>query len=110
MMSRGKPARTDSNQGEIVAVLRDIGACVRDFSAVGGGCPDLAILYRGKTTWIEVKDGEKPPSARRLTPDQRRWHQEAHARGVEVHVVTNADEAIYAVTSEPKRHPWKGNP
>lgn len=98
MISRGHPARTDGNHGTIKAVLRDIGARVIDLSAVGCGCPDLAVLYRGRTIWIEVKDGMKPPSARRLTPDQREWHQAAHARGVDVRVVTNEDEAVLAVT------------
>lgn len=97
MMSRGRPAKIDGNHAEIRSVLRDIGARVIDLSAVGNGCPDLAVLYRGKTHWIEVKDGSKPPSHRKLTPDQERWHQAAHARGVDVHVVTCTDDAIHAV-------------
>lgn len=97
MMSRGRPAKIDGNHAEIRNVLRDIGARVIDLSAVGSGCPDLAVLYRGRTTWIEVKDGSLSPSRRKLTPDQVRWHQTAHARGVKVRVVTCTDDAIRAV-------------
>lgn len=97
MMSRGRPAKIDGNHAEIRSVLRDIGAMVVDLSAVGAGVPDLMVLYRGNIRLLEVKDGTKPPSHRRLTPDQRTWHQMAEARGVKVAVVTNTDEAILAV-------------
>lgn len=110
MINRGKPARVDGNHGEIVAVLRDIGAKVQSLAAVGEGVPDLLVIYRGRPHLLEIKDGAKPPSARRLTPDQQRWHAASHARGYDVPIVTNADEAIYAITREPARHPWKGKP
>lgn len=100
MISRGRPAKIDGNHSEIRSVLRDIGAMVVDLSAVGSGVPDLMVLYRGRVRLLEVKDGNKPPSARRLTPDQRTWHQMAGARGVCVHVVTNIDEAVMATCAE----------
>ena len=70
-----RAARTDRNQGPIVDALRDIpGVTVEVLSAVGGGCPDLAIGYRGMTFLVELKDGGKPPSKRVLTPEQEKWH------------------------------------
>ena len=45
------------------------------------------MLFR---SFVEVKDGTKPPSARRLTPDEERWHAEVRAFGAEVRVVTQA--------------------
>lgn len=94
MMGRGRPCKVDGNHGEIRAVLRDLGAKVQDLSAVGRGVPDLLVMYRGRVELLEVKDGSKPPSARRLTPDEDRWHKAAHARGVTVHVVTSVDDAL----------------
>jgi hypothetical protein len=42
-----------------------------------------------------VKDGSKPPSARKLTEDQVKWH--AEWRG-QVAVVENVEQAIEAIT------------
>lgn len=67
-------ARTDANQRELVTYLRSVGASVAPTHAVGEGFPDLVVGWRGKNYLIEVKDGTKPPSARRLTPAQERWH------------------------------------
>ena len=41
---------------------------------VGRGCPDLLVGYRGVNYLLEVKDGEKPKSAQKLTPDEDAWH------------------------------------
>jgi hypothetical protein len=57
-----------------VETLRQVGATVQPLHAVGGGVPDLLVGFRGQTYLIEVKDGRKPPSARKLTPDQVEWH------------------------------------
>ena len=69
-----RAAKTDANQAEIVATLRMVGATVQPLHAVGGGVPDLLVGFRGQTYLIEVKDGRKPPSERKLTPEQERWH------------------------------------
>lgn len=69
-----RAAKVDANQAEIVAALRAVGATVQPLHAVGQGCPDLLVGYRGINFLLEVKDGEKPPSARKLTPDQVSWH------------------------------------
>jgi len=65
----------DDNQGEIVRVLRDCGATVQPLHAVGQGCPDLLVGWRGISFCIEVKDGSKVPSKRLLTPAQQEWHE-----------------------------------
>lgn len=67
--------RVDSNQPAIVKRLRKLGAKVVILSEVGRGIPDILIcLPRGKkepyTAFIEIKDGSKPPSARKLTMDE----------------------------------------
>lgn len=93
-----RSARTDANHAAVVKRLRAIGASVEDLSAVGGGCHDLAVGYHGRNIFLEVKDGTKPPSARKLTPDQLDWH--ARWRG-QVTVVESADEAervVFALT------------
>lgn len=48
-------ARTDSNQKEIVTVLRSVGATVQSLAPVGQGVPDLLVGFRGVNYLIEVK-------------------------------------------------------
>lgn len=94
-----RAAKVDENQAEIVKALRKIGAKVTSLAAVGNGVPDLLCWYAGLWTLLEVKDGSKPPSARKLTEDQERWHA-VHA-DARVFVVTTTDEAIAAVQRKP---------
>lgn len=90
-----RAARTDDNQAAIVKALRTAGATVQSLARIGGGCPDLLVGRRGKTLLLELKDGAKPPSARKLTGDQVVWHRDW--RGGPVEVVTSVAEAIAAI-------------
>jgi hypothetical protein len=67
--------KIDANQNNIVAALRKAGATVRIISQ-GDGIPDLLVGYRGRTALLEVKDGDKPPSARKLTPAEQKFFNE----------------------------------
>jgi hypothetical protein len=67
--------RIDENQNDIVAALRKAGATVRVISQ-GEGIPDLLVGFRGETILLEVKDGNKPPSARTLTPAEKKFFDE----------------------------------
>ena len=67
--------RIDENQNEIVIALRKCGAYVRIISQ-GDGIPDLLVGYRGYTILMEVKDGDKPQSARRLTEAEEKFFME----------------------------------
>lgn len=86
--------RVDSNHVEIVRGLRAIGASVQSIASVGKGCPDLLVGMRGFNWILEVKDGSQPPSKRRLTPDEKKWHD--LWRG-DVRIVTCLDEALDAI-------------
>lgn len=66
--------RVDGNHKEIVDGLRALpGVSVASTAALGGGFPDIAVGYAGNTYLFEIKDPAKPPSARRLTPDEEAW-------------------------------------
>jgi hypothetical protein len=58
----------DDNQRQIVDALRRVGCSVWSLAGVGKGFPDLAVGFRGRNLFLEVKDGSKPPCKRRLTP------------------------------------------
>ena len=69
-----RAARTDANQQAVIDALRQVGATVHSLASIGNGCPDLLVGFRERTFLMEVKDGSKPPSEKRLTPDQVVWH------------------------------------
>ena len=69
-------AKTDANQTQVISALRAAGAQVQSLAAVGKGVPDLLCKYQGTFYLIEVKDGRKTPSQRKLTDDQVKWHGE----------------------------------
>jgi hypothetical protein len=69
-----RAAKVDRNQAEIVAALRAAGATVQPLHAVGQGCPDLLVGFRGRNLLIECKDGAKSLSRRALTDRQQEWH------------------------------------
>jgi hypothetical protein len=69
-----RAAKVDNNQAEIVKAFRDIGASVQILSAVGKGCPDTIVGFRGKNIFVEIKDGSKVASRQQLTGVQVAWH------------------------------------
>lgn len=87
-----RAAKVDANQEQVVEALRAVGASVQTLAAIGKGVPDLLVGYQGKTLLFEVKDGSKPPSERRLTEDQLKWH--GAWRGGPLAVVDGPDAAL----------------
>lgn len=90
-----RAAKVDANQEQVVAALRAVGATVQTLAAVGKGVPDLLVGFQGKTLLLEVKDGRRPPSERRLTEDQLTWH--GAWRGGPVAIVDGVDAALRAL-------------
>jgi len=93
-----RAAKVDANQREVVKALRHAGASVQHLHAVGEGCPDILVGFRSRNYLLEIKDGKKPPSARKLTPDQEKWHG---AWLGDVHVVKSVTEALFAIGISP---------
>ena len=94
MRNPGLAHRTDRNQSEVVKALRAECASVLILSTVGDGCPDLLVGFRGRNLLLEVKDGAKVPSKRRLTPDQKLWRS---VWSGQVNTVESVAEALIAV-------------
>ena len=85
-----RAAKVDANQDTIVSAFRTMGASVRPLHAVGEGLLDLLVGYRGVNLIVEVKDGDKPPSARKLTEPQKKFFREWRGQAC---VVKNVEEA-----------------
>jgi len=86
-----RAAKIDANQPAIVNALRLAGAHVLDLSRLGGGCPDILAEYRGRWLLLEIKDGTRKPSERRLTEMEARFHQ---IWGERVRVVESLEQAF----------------
>jgi hypothetical protein len=69
---------------------------VQPLHTIGQGCPDLLVGYRGKWSLIELKDGSKPPSQRKLTVDELEWHGKA-SRHAPVFIAENIEDALVAI-------------
>jgi hypothetical protein len=87
-------ANADSNQPEIVKQLRSVGVSVQCLHSMGKGVPDLLCGFRGKNALLELKDGSKPPSAQRLTTDERDWHAKWAGQVAVVSTFTEAMDSI----------------
>jgi len=92
-MGRRK-AKVDDNQSEIVDALRKAGCSVTITSGQADGFPDIVVGFRDINYLIEIKDGSKVPSKRKLTPDQVKWHKRWNGKA---HVVKNVTEAFKVV-------------
>lgn len=89
-----RAAKVDANQAQIVADLRKVGCTVIPLHAVGGGVPDLLVGFQGRNVLLEVKDGRKPPSKRKLTEDQAEFHDGWRGQVAVVDSVKAALEAV----------------
>jgi hypothetical protein len=86
-----RAAKADRNQPEIVAAARKMGATVQHLHTIGGGCPDVAVGFRGVNHFWEIKDGEKSASAQKLTPDEAEWHDTWEGQ---VAIVRSVDDVV----------------
>lgn len=85
-----RAARRDANEGDIIKAMREAGAYVKVIN--DEGLFDLLVSYRGETLLIECKDGAKPPSARRLTESEQKFHDEWP--GSDLYIVNSVEEAL----------------
>lgn len=88
------PKRVDANQPAIVKALRRVGASVTPTHMIGHGFVDLVVGFNNQNFLLEVKNDELPPSKRKLTPDEERWHAEWQGQKA---VVSNENEALQAI-------------
>lgn len=96
-----RAARKDANQAAIEQVFQAAGFSVADTSALGNGFVDLVVGGCGVNLLIEVKDGAKSPSDRRLTPKEEAFH--AGWRGP-IAVVETVDGALELVKTLRRKH------
>jgi len=70
-----RAAAVDANQPEIVKLFRKLGWYVLIISQLKNCC-DIIVSKKGRTIAIEIKDGDKPPSARQLSEGEEKFRRE----------------------------------
>lgn len=85
-----RAAKKDRNHELIVTALRKVGVRVRTLNEKD--LPDLLTGFEGTLRLLEVKDGERKPSERRLRSGQQAFFAEFN--GCPVYKVENVFEAL----------------
>ena len=65
--------RLDANHADIRAEFEKHGCSVVSLASMGDGVPDFLIGVGLRNYLLEVKDGDKPPSQRKLTPKEAKF-------------------------------------
>ncbi len=116
MTGKGYAAkRTDGNHAEIVQDLRAAGYSVHSTHELGDGFPDIIVGVSVCHVWgtdlrqadihktinrnflFEIKNPARPPSARKLTPDETFWHRDWAGQ---VDVIERAEDAVRIIETE----------
>lgn len=87
-----RAARNDANQRAVIEAIEAIGCLVYVIRQP----VDLLIGYRGRWVLAEVKDGDKPPSARKLRESQEDFAAKAVAHGLPWLLLTGPEQAVAA--------------
>ncbi len=88
--------RVDGNHREIVSGLRAVGVAVLDIHAVAGAL-DALVGFRGRLLLLEIKDGRKSASRRKLTPAELATIALFQRNDCPVFVVDSLDAALRAI-------------
>lgn len=84
--------KVDDNQPQLVKQMRRIpGLTVFLTHTLGKGFGDAVLGFRKNNYIIEIKDPSKPPSARKLTPDEEKFHEEWEGQ---ITVVETIDDVL----------------
>jgi len=91
----GKP---DANHQNIIKFIRSIGGVVLDCKSLINAF-DILVGYKGKLFIMEIKDGKKSPSQRKITPGEMRCKEMFESVGCDYHVVF-CEEDVLKVLNE----------
>lgn len=86
--------RKDDNHGEITRALERCGFCVIDMTGDPSVGFDVLVVGKGIKEIAEIKDGSKPPSARRLTNGEEKRKAQIESKGCAYRVWESVDEAL----------------
>jgi hypothetical protein len=91
--------KKDDNHNEIETEFKRLGCGVKDVHDLPNFV-DIIICYKGQTVMVEIKDGAKPPSARKLTSGEKRFSDEWIAKGGKwacIETIEQANELVKSI-------------
>jgi Holliday junction resolvase len=91
--------RKDRNHNEIKEFFELQGCTVWDAAGGHGGIPDLIIGFGNVTILVEVKDGKKPPSERKLTGAQLEFFNRMQGANFVCYDIKQAEEIMSSLQS-----------
>lgn len=96
--------KPDGNQAVVFEQLRALpGVSVQNLHGVGDGCPDFIVGFKRVNYLVELKDGSKPPSARKLTDAELEWHRNWKGQ---VHVCSSFEDVFKLITGQHPQHQY----
>ena len=98
--------RQDRNHHEIREAAEALGWLWQDTSQTHLGY-DAILVKGGRTVYAEIKDGQKPMRAQRLTPHEVRVHRTLKAHGVTVEILTCVADLVVLSRVVPTRREEK---
>ena len=90
--------RVDGNHAKIANHFLSFGCSVLKIADLPNCC-DLVVSKHGRSIFIEIKDGKKPPSARKLTDGEAKFKAETQGIWRLVESITDADHVIAELNS-----------
>ena len=84
--------KKDDNHDEIVNEFQRLGCGVKDVHNLPDFC-DIIICYQGATVMVEIKDGRKAPSSRRLTEGEKQFSDEWIGKGGKWACIESVEQA-----------------
>tara|TARA_R110002124_G_scaffold66841_6_gene181707 strand:- start:4235 stop:4552 length:318 start_codon:yes stop_codon:yes gene_type:complete len=97
-------ARVDINHQEIKLAFEKLGFATKNVSQLKGFC-DLCVSHDDRTFLIEIKDGEKSPSARRLTEAEQIFHDRWQDT---VYIITSIEDVVTFVKMAREKPHFQG--
>lgn len=85
--------RKDANHTQIKTAFESMGHVVHDLSDLPETC-DIVVQIGRHTVFVEIKDGSKPPSKRKLTSGEIAFRDKWLAGGGNWEMVKSQDDAI----------------
>ena len=99
MSFRHHKVKKDANHKDIVDALVSLGCAVTDCAALKNEF-DILVGYKGKLHIMEIKDGNKPKSARKLTDGELKCMDKYSKVGIKYNVVLSVEDAIKIIMGE----------
>ena len=91
--------KKDDNHDEIVDEFKRLGCGVKDVHDLPNFV-DIIICYKSATVMVEIKDGAKPASARKLTSGEKKFSDEWIAKGGKwacIETIEQANELVKSI-------------